>query len=107
MEDIVNKCKECCRDISKQDFKKYNGYCKNCFNLKYDNSDDECTRNNVAKLIQELSKVIVILNIIISIFVGIENTTLAIIIFLSTSFASLILYGFGETIQLLEDIKNK
>ena len=104
MENNINQCRECCRDISEEDSKKYKGYCKSCFNLKDNDSDEECTRNNVAKLIQELSRVIIILSIIISIFVGIENVILAIIIFLSTGFASLILYGFGEIIQLLEDI---
>lgn len=104
MENGLNQCKECCRDISEEDSKKYNGYCKKCFNLKNDDSDEECTRNNVANLIQTLSKIIVILSIIISILVGTENGTLAVIIFLSTSFASLILYGFGEIIQLLENI---
>lgn len=104
MEDIEKQCKECCRNISEEDSKKYNGYCKNCFNSKDEEADEECIRNNVANLIQTLSKIIVILSIIISILVGTENGTLAVIIFLSTSFASLILYGFGEIIQLLEDI---
>lgn len=104
METTVKQCKECCRDISDEDFKKYNGYCKKCFKQKNNDSEEECIRNNVAKFIQELSKIIVILSIIISIFVATENVILAVIIFLSTSFMSLILYGFGEIIQLLEDI---
>ena len=40
-------CKECCRDLSEEDSKKYGGYCKSCYQIKQNkNSIDEIQAKN-------------------------------------------------------------
>jgi len=34
------ECKECCREISEEEYKEYSGYCKKCYNEK-NNTEEE------------------------------------------------------------------
>ena len=121
----VKQCKECCKDISEEEYNSHKGYCKSCYNDRYniekakrqfnktdnntnDNEEEEkSTTNIVAKVI----KIIAILNAIAGVIlglVGIEDFEVYAVIFIVASIiSSIFIYAIGEIIQLLEDIKNK
>ena len=44
------ECKECCREISDEDYKMYNGYCKNCYKEHNKNSDNNSSLNTYHKI---------------------------------------------------------
>lgn len=122
---IVKQCKECCKDIPEEEYNSHKGYCKSCYNDRYniekakrqfnktdnntnDNEEEEkSTTNIVAKVI----KIIAILNAIAGVIlglVGIEDFEVYAVIFIVASIiSSIFIYAIGEIIQLLEDIKNK
>ncbi len=114
------KCKECCKDIAKEEYNSHKGYCKSCYEDRYNiennkkqfnqsitNYEEEKTTNAVAKII----KILAILNAIASIILGlvnIENFEIYAILFIVVGIiSSLFFYSLGEIIQLLQDIKNK
>lgn len=102
-------CRECCREISEEDMHNYNGYCKSCYE-EIERKKTERESNNI-NYIAQIIKMISVLCGIIGIFYGLslleydEEMVLPIIV--STVLVSIFFYGFGEIIQLLEDIKNK
>ena len=122
----VKQCKECCKDIPEEEYNSHKGYCKSCYNDRYNiekakrqfnktddnntnyNEEDEKSTNNiVAKVI----KIIAILNAIAGIIlglVGIEDFEVYAVVFIvAIIISSSFIYAIGEIIQLLEDIKNK
>ena len=116
----VVKCKECCKDISEEEFNSYKGYCKNCYENKENIADEKKLSNQEKNKIASKFKIVAnilrffgygmailwaILHIAdyeagFGIFVGIA---IAIITWLSCLFWEAI----AEALQLLEDIKNK
>lgn len=119
----VMQCKECCRDISEEEYNSYKGYCKSCYKDRHNiennkkqynqnvnnsiNYEEESTTNIVAKII----KIIAILEAIAGILLGlvfIEDLEIMVIVVIVASLISgVFIYAIGEIIQLLEDIKNK
>lgn len=119
----VMQCKECCKDISEQEYNSHKGYCKSCYKDRYNiennkkyynqnvtnsiNYEEESTTNTVAKII----KIIAILEVISGIILGlifIEDLEIMVIVVIVASLISgVFIYAIGEIIQLLEDIKNK
>lgn len=112
-------CKECCRDITEEENKLYDGYCKKCYKINQDylreteNSDGV---NQVSSTIKTISTVLKILGYIgaflllfaliyyYGFFIGIVwSISEAFIIFITTT----LLDGFSEIIQLLQNIKDK
>lgn len=123
---IVKQCKECCKDISEEEYNSHKGYCKSCYkdrynienakrqfnktddnNTNYNEKNEKSTTNIVAKVI----KIIAILNAIAGVIlglVGIEDFEVYAVVFIVASIiSSIFIYAIGEIIQLLEDIKNK
>lgn len=107
-------CKECCRDISEEDLHNYNGYCKSCYieldNKKQNsNTDNTLYINNVAHNIKLISVITCIISIVFGLIMwaDTEEAIIPIIIIVISIIVAIFIYGFGEIIQLLEDIKNK
>ena len=119
----VMQCKECCRDMSEEEYKKYGGYCKNCYadrksieekrEIYNDSTENEEVyvedgTNGIAKTIKIIAITLGVLSIIASLILREE---LGIILLITTIIISIIssvfVYALGEIIQLLEDIKNK
>ena len=118
----VMQCKECCRDITEEEYKKYDGYCKNCYINResieeereiYNDSTEEETVyddgiNKIAKTIKIIAITLAVLSIIASLIL---REKLGIILLIASIIVSIIssifIYALGEIIQLLEDIKNK
>lgn len=117
MENNINQCRECCRDISEEDSKKYKGYCKSCYkDLEESKYQKEASRNiqnnynNVARIIKAISIIACIIGILGSLIMFSEYLItggLAFSIIIGSIITSVFFYGYGEIIQLLEDIKNK
>lgn len=107
-------CKKCNKEISAIEDNLYSGYCENCYdevNKKNQKQYSNTHNNNIiATILKALSIFISIIGII-GLIVGIATDEMevftGIIIILSSFISSIFIYGFGEIIQLLEDIKNK
>lgn len=109
------ECKECCREISEEDSKLYDGYCKNCYKEKNSTSKDEYINATAAKLLI-IKKIILIIGIVSTIacalfFFSEEYTLLGVISliigFFITTISSILLEAKAEIINLLEDLKTK
>lgn len=112
-------CKECCRDITEEESKLYDGYCKKCYKINQDYlrenessngvnpvSDTIKTISTILKVIGYIGTAVLLFSIIylLGFLTGIISAFAeAFIIFIITT----LLDGFAEIIQLLEDIKNK
>lgn len=112
-------CKECYRDITEEESKLYDGYCKKCYKINQDylrETENSDGINQVSSTIKTISTVLKVLGYIgtfvllfsliylFSFLTGILSALIeAFIIFIITT----LLDGFAEIIQLLEDIKNK
>ena len=111
------ECKECCREISEEDSKKYKGYCKSCYREKYNSNNDDIKDTN--PLVDKLNIIVKLLHIIgyiLFIIIGIilfinEEFLYGFIIIIGgiilTLLSTIFLEVSAEIIQLLEDIKNK
>lgn len=122
-------CKRCKKTINGDDFQ---GYCESCYeallngendktdilietlekehledNITLDETKITLENNAVASLLKNLSLFLLFVVVIgsIIIMVNLNVFTGVICLFSSTLFLAL-LYGFGEIIQLLQDIKN-
>ena len=101
MENVKKSCLKCYRDITEEEYKEYKGHCKSCYEV--------ITCNLVAKII----KIIAIIVGVIGIFYGLtmldsfSSEEFALPIIIASIVTAIFVYGFGEIIQLLEDIKNK
>lgn len=117
---MMKQCKECCRDITEDDSKEYNGYCKNCYKefknietiqqkLKEHGSNIQNEYNIVARIIKVISIIISIIGVIygLSMLDSWRTEELAFPIIIGSIVITIFVYGYGEIIQLLEDIKNK
>lgn len=97
MEYITKHCKNCCKNITERECKLYNGYCKDCYE-----------ENSVANTIKTIAILIAVIGIICAFSViFISNIILAVIITIISIVIAIFIFGYGEIIQLLEDIKNK
>lgn len=115
----VRQCKECCRDISKEEYDKNKWYCKNCYeekeNIKkekasYNNTQKEkettmATNNKVAIIIKTIGVIVGIIGVIYgcNMFDSSYTEELAIVyIVVSLAFV----YALGEKIQKLQNIED-
>lgn len=113
-------CKKCNKEISAVENNIYSGYCEKCYEEiegkkqvsdKNDSYLPNCNKNNiVAKITKSISIIIVIISILVFI-VGIATEEIEemgdVTIIVISLVSSVFIYGYGEIIQLLEDIKNK
>lgn len=111
-------CKSCNKEISALENNIYRGYCENCYEIlreKKTKCDNHTHANNViATIIKTISIILFIIVIARFVFsiassfeIEMESIIISIIIMIGTCIGSVFIYGFGEIIQLLEDIKNK
>lgn len=115
-------CKECCREITEEEAKKYGHLCKKCYSIEEDNSNDEQEDNEQEYNEQgykryngtaTLIKTIAFIGAIIGVFFGIAQfdsaatSALGIACIAISIISGIFIYALGEIIQLLEDIKNK
>lgn len=111
MKDNKILCEECGREITEEISDKYNGLCQSCYEELEEDDDDESTytiKNRVASFFYSLSSIILFISVLIAIISFSDNNPLIGTIAIITGIISpMFLYGFGEIIQLLEDIKNK
>ena len=108
MEEEKIFCKECCREISLEESKQYKGYCKNCNGEKEKN--EETTNNNgnkIAEAIKVTGVILCIIGVIAGISVGSSSVLESSLIIGGSIISTILMFGFGEIIQLLEDIRNK
>ena len=109
------ECKECCRDISADEYRKNAGYCEKCFsNFIEPKLDETTTTNEEDKIINTSAKCIKVIAIMIGIICFIaglayidDDSNFGLTLIIISIISSIFIYGFGEIIQLLEDIKNK
>ena len=85
-------CKKCYHEITKEEMRRNAGLCDKCF-WAYDEEDTK-VYNKTANIIKNLSGIL-------------SSVILGIIIIISSICQYIFAKGFGEIIQLLEDIKNK
>ncbi len=117
----LKQCKECCKDISVAEYKKYSGYCKSCFSDKeniesrktsYNSQDeqenyyDDKETNKVAKII----KIIAIIGAVAGIMLGLtlveDLEGLSIGIMVVSIILAVFVYALGEIIQKLQNIED-
>ena len=118
----TKQCKECCRDISEDEYKQFKGYCKKCYaerrnierqKASYNgdsNSNDiyeYAPKNTIAKIIKIISIISAIAGIIIGLVTIGELEVMSVAIIIVSIISAVFVYALGEIIQLLEDIKNK
>lgn len=121
------QCKECCRDITEEEYKTHKGYCKNCYGERknierrkeiYNNENNESEnieefedngKNTVASIIKGIAVISAIAGVIVGL-VSIDALNfgvMAVVIIIASIISAVFIYALGEIIQLLEDIKNK
>lgn len=116
------QCRECCRDITEEQYQNYNGYCKNCYkdkenieNRRYDYNNTTEKKQTYAEEetngIAHAIKIIAVLSAIAGVILGIisfeELEGMAVAIIVGSIISAIFICGFAEIIQLLQDIKNK
>lgn len=120
----VKECKECCRHISEEEYKKYKGYCKNCYEEKqnierskreYNNEDDafeekyyDNNKNTVATIIKGIAIISAIAGFIVGL-VSIDELNsgiMAVVIIVASIISAVFVYALGEIIQKLQNIEN-
>lgn len=110
----MSNCKLCNKEILPLEEVLYKGYCENCYESIYvpsENINNHSNRNNaIGTLIKCLSIISAIVCIIVFI-IEMQNYTITgiecVLLIIASVVGSIFTYGFGEIIQLLEDIKNK
>ncbi len=112
----ASQCKECCRNITEEEYKKYNGLCKKCYDLNQEDNSEENTSENYSNRKYNktaiLIKSIAIIGLIIGLCIGFSRIEeykeeLGAIYIITSIISGIFIYALGEIIQLLEDIKNK
>lgn len=118
----VRECKECCRDISEEEYRKYEGYCKNCYEerrdierrkIEYNNEEqeddeeefEENGKNVVATIVKVIALISAIAGIILGVYLIEEMEIMAVTIIISSIISSVFVYALGEIIQKLENIE--
>ena len=112
------ECKDCCRIITEQDSKMYNGYCKSCYieimkeKGKSINSNEN--NNTVSNIFKIFTWIFVLITIIGTIMLINEESDYTMVYLISGIISSLIFMAISEVIKLLaninenlEKIKNK
>lgn len=109
------KCKKCKKECMESELT--NGYCYSCYQESKGNIEELKTiKNDTAEKIKKTSNVIKILGyigslILLFLFIYLYNFTNGLIVGILTAFSifitTILLDGFAEIIQLLENIKNK
>ena len=107
MEDKIY-CKECCKEISEETSKQHKGYCKSCYEDRFNSSNNDSNLNGYHKI----SILYFIIIIISSIIAGINiptglysNFNLPVmLIILLTGFISFFLFFMLATI--IEELRN-
>jgi len=102
MEHMMKQCKSCCKYITEEELKEYNGYCPKCYEDNNNKGENQVTSN-----IKSVSVLFIIVGIIGTICAFTYNILLAFIVGIMSIVISRFIFGYGEIIQLLEDIKNK
>lgn len=110
----MKQCKECCRDISREESEQYNGYCKKCYKIiKEDDENNKTVNKNEKNIAASIIKAISIIGAIISVIYGLNllgsytTSTIGFFVIIISIISAVFIYGLGEIIQLLEDIRNK
>ncbi len=102
------KCKKCGRDCLEEEI--IEGYCLECVKKHKNNFEElKVKENKIAEIYRLLAVIILGSGIFISLVILTSNISdeYAIKAFIITVGWFLLLIGFAEIIQLLEDIKNK
>lgn len=113
MEEEKIFCKECCKEISLEEAKQYKGFCKNCYGERENKSNEEEEEDIITNKIASSIKTIGFILLLVGIFAGLgigasqESLLNGFLIIVGTIVTTIFIFGFGEIIQLLEDIKNK
>lgn len=118
----VRECKECCRDISEEEYKKYKGYCKNCYEERqeinsrkreYNNKNEELNedfdgnrKNTVATIVKGMAIISAIVGTILGLYSIEEMEIMAVVIIVASVVSSVFVYALGEIIQKLQNIEN-
>lgn len=89
-----NCCKDCCREITKEEAQKYRGFCKNCYEERYNRKETTNTPNSGAY--HTVTVIYAVILFIVSIVAGI-NTTYSYEDFNVTVFLSVLLFDFITT----------
>ena len=116
----TKQCKECCRDITEDDYNAHDGYCMFCYPDKeeilyskenYNNAPKTSYRelNKIATIIKIIAIIVAIVGVCIGIgqFESYRTEELGWIYIIVSIISAVFVYALGEIIQLLEDIKNK
>ena len=116
----TKQCRECCRDITEDDYNAYDGYCMFCYPDKeeilyskenYNNAPKTSYRelNKIATIIKIIAIIVAIAGVCIGIgqFESYRTEELGWIYIIVSIISAVFVYALGEIIQLLEDIKNK
>ena len=98
-------CKKCYHEITKEEMRRNAGLCDKCF-WAYDEEDTK-VYNKTANIIKTLSGILTFIGILAGLYFLLSSVILGIIIIISSICQYIFAKGFGEIIQLLEDIKNK
>lgn len=108
----MSRCKKCDIEISALEDNLYSGYCENCYEDIYGKKvNNYINKNNGFASMLKFISIIIAVICIIAFIVEMVNDEIEIIagiaLIIATVMGTLFVYGFGEIIQLLEDIKNK
>ncbi len=105
MEEEKEFCKECCREITKSEAEYNKGFCTKCYMMRKKSAEDEeNTTNTVSKVIKAIAIIFAIVGIIGGL-ISIEFLEImSIIIIVMSIIMAIFMYGFGEIIQILQDI---
>ncbi len=113
----VVKCKECFRDISEEEYTKYKGYCKNCYEKRkqeYTSKNRDVNEDfdgNGKNIVATVVKGIAIISAIVGLIVGLisidelNSEIMAVSIIIISIISAVFLYALGEIIQKLENIE--
>lgn len=99
------ECKECCKEISKEVSDTYKGYCKSCYNEKFNSNDDTSDVNMHHRITLVYAVILFIVSIIAgcTIKTGYEDFNfIAMLIVLFVDFiSSFLFYMLGTIIEEL------
>ena len=111
------ECKKCNKTITKIEAETNKGFCTKCYLLGKDqnvNSNiDTYESKSKSNIISIIIKLMAIVGGIIGVIFGFslldsyKQEGIAIPMIITSIVSTIFIYGFGEIIQLLEDIKNK
>ena len=119
----VRECKESHKNLLDEEYKKYNGYCKNCYEkmqeLKnekniYNNENEEMNvdfEDNGKNIVATVVKGIAIISAIAGLIVGLisidelNSEIMAVAIIIISIISAVLVYALGEIIQKLENIE--